>query len=122
MTGRDPGDLQFQIALVAPEPRHLFVGCRPGRRDGAATQRPWSTAFCTNSRRTRPGAKGVGKLAQSPIAEIAGSPVDEVFVDDDAVVDREPGVAGEFGVGDDADADQDEIGGEDAGRRSSRPR
>ena len=35
---------------------------------------------------------------------------DQAFVDDDTVVDGEPGIASELGVGNDADADQDEVG------------
>ena len=106
VTRGDAGDLQFQIGLVAPEPRDLIVGRRLAGDARRRALRAWSTPFCTNSRRTRPSAKRVGKLAQSPIATMSRSPVGEIFINDDAIVDREPGVAGEFGVGYDPDADR----------------
>ena len=73
-------------------------------------QRAWSTAFCTDSRRTRPSANAgreIGAIADRRDRRVAGR---QILVDDDAVLDREPGVAGEFGIGHDPDADQDKIG------------
>ena len=65
------------VALVAPEPRHRVVGGRAAG-DAGRTQRPWSTAFCTDSSRTGPSrepARVAGAVADRQIAGSAGPPL-----------------------------------------------
>ena len=76
-----------------------------------ATERAWSVAFCTDSRRSIWPTECCGNCAQSPIADTAGLDGDEQRVDDDAVVAGEPRRARERVLGEHADADDDEVGG-----------
>ena len=76
----------------------------------AATASAWSMACGTLSRRRR--APFQGKLVASPAAKIAGSEVRPCGVGGDAVVDGEAGGGGQARLGVDADADEDEVGGE----------
>ena len=107
----DAGDLQFQIALVAPEPRHLFVGLRPAGETGGDAAPLVDRVLHQFEANAAGGERGreIGAIADRGDRRVAGH---EIFVDDDAVIDGEPGFAGELGIGDDPDADQDEIGGQ----------
>src|SRR6266403_3941316 len=107
----DAGDLQFQIALVAPEPRYLLVGYRPaGETVGHAASLVHRVLHRFEAHANwRERRREISAIADGGDRRVAGH---EVFVDDDAVIDREPGVAGQLGIRDDADANQDQIGGD----------
>ena len=107
----DAGDLQFQIALVAPEPRHLLVGRRPsGETVGDAASLVYRVLHQFEAYANwRERGREIGAIANGGDRRVAGR---QILVDDDAVIDRERGVAGQLGMRDDADADQDQIGGD----------
>src|ERR1700730_18790676 len=85
VTRGDPGNLQFQIALIAPEPRDLVIGCRlagymggdaPPLVDGVLNR------FEANSA-DREGCGKVGAVADREDRRVQGC---EGLVDNDAVV------------------------------------
>ena len=76
----------------------------------AATARPWSVAFCTDSRRHRPAHLGAGvvrAVADRP-DRVIGRP--QRLVDDDPVADRQPGPLGQLDVRRDPDGDDHDVG------------
>ena len=111
MTRGDPGNLQFQIALVAPEPGDFVIGRRMagyvGGHASALVDGVLHRFEAHSAHRERCGKVGAVADRQDPRVES-----DQAFVDDDAVVDSETRLAGEFGIGNDPNADKDEVGGE----------
>ena len=110
---RNAGNLQLQIALIAPEPGHLFVGLLPSGEpggdaaplvDGILHQFEANAAGCERGRKTR-------AVADRQDRRVAGS---QIAVDDDAVIHGEPSFVGELAIGDYPDANEDEIGGQTA--------
>ncbi len=76
----------------------------------------WSTAFCTDSSRTRrPRCQWWNDDAIADRDDL-GRAGRHRRIDGDAVVDGDAGRLGELDIGDDADADQDEIGGDPVAR------
>src|SRR6516162_3392952 len=100
----DPGNLQFQIALVAPKPWNFVVGLRLSNNIGGSAARlidrvlhrfeahPAGSEWC----------REIGAVADREDRRVGSR---ELFVDDDTVVDGETGPTGDFRVGDDPDAD-----------------
>ena len=109
MPDSNAGDLQFEVALVAPEPRHLVVrgNSFPGDagRDLARLVDTVLHQFETHPASGKPGRE-IGAIADRRNYRNAGL---QQVVDDNPVIGREPGIAGEFGIRHDPDADQDKI-------------
>src|SRR6202030_2104491 len=122
---RDARDLQFQIALIAPEPRYLLIGRRPaGETVGDTASLVYRVLHRFEAHATgREGGREISAIANGGDRRVARH---EVFVDDYAVIDSEPSVAGQLGIRDNADANQGQIGGDmpsigrlDSGHRSA---
>src|SRR6185503_3457361 len=108
---RQPCNLQLQVVLIGPEPRHLRLRCRgpkqSGRRDFRLVDRirHGLQAHALPMRRERM----VRAVAGRDDVRI-GRPCE--LVDDDAVQARKAGAARELDVGLDADADDRDVAGE----------
>ena len=105
---RQSRDLQLQVVLVGPEPRHLGV------RHGRAEQRRGGNLGLMN--RVRHGFEPHAALEQGVrmVRAVAGREDVRIgrareLVDDDAVAAGQPGGGGELDVGHDADADDHDV-------------
>ena len=116
---REPGDLQLEIALIAPEPGKRVIGLRlagQAARDAAWPDRSRSAPISSRSCASKAARAESGAIADRRNRGIGGH---ELRVDDDAVGAGEPGLQRERVLGGDADADDDEIGGQTAAIDSS---
>src|SRR6266851_4978338 len=90
VTRGDTRNLQLQIALVAPEPWHLFIGFRPAGEAGGDTPRLIDGVlhgFEANATGGE-GRREISAIADRRDRGVAGG---QVLVDHDTVVDGEPG-------------------------------
>ena len=110
---RETSDLQLVRPLVAPEPGHGGVGTRPAhqsRRDAPPMIDGVLHGLEPYPRTPAQSQRVGGTIPDGRDGRVCGA---ERLVDDDPVLHRKAGLGCEFGVGDDPDADQDEIGRED---------
>ncbi len=107
---RQPGDLQAQRPLLAPEPRQGGIGVRLAEDpvgDAARVVGGVLHGFETGHRALCvPRGEGAA-IADRRNIDIGGQ---EFLIDDDAVGHREPGRRGQLAIRHDADADQHQIG------------
>src|SRR5690625_4837617 len=110
-----PSDLEFDVALIRPEPRDtgVFFGTSHERVGGnfgvldRVVDRLEPDAFGRGRARDRIGH--VGDVAGDDGCAVGGN---RVLVDDDAIVDVESQHLGQLGVRDDPDTNQHDLGGE----------
>src|ERR1700730_19139339 len=90
MTRGDPRNLQLQIALVAPEPGHLFINFRPASETGGDTPRLIDgVLYGVEPEATGgEGRREIGAIADRRDVRIVGG---EVSVDHNTIIDGEPG-------------------------------
>src|SRR5699024_5388910 len=110
-----PGDLEFNVALIRPEPRdaRVFFGASHERVGGnfgvldRVVDRLEPDALGRGRARNR--VRHVGNVAGDDGCAVGGN---RVLVDDDAIVDVESQHLGQLGVRDDSDTNQHDLGGE----------
>ena len=110
MPRRQPGDLQAQRPLLAPEPRQRRIGVRLAEDpvgDAARMVGGILHRFEASHRALRmPRGEGAA-IADRRNIDVGGQ---EFLIDEDAVGHREPGRRGQLAIRHDADADQHQIG------------
>ena len=108
---RQTRDLQLEIVLVRPEPGHFAIGASACRASPSAACLAWSMAFCTHSRRSAMPSRPMmpGAVAGGEDRGIAGARRSRRRRCRPRSAGR-PRAPSSI-VGNDADADQHEIGG-----------
>src|SRR5271166_4596003 len=95
----DPSDLQFEVALIAPEPRYLVVGRHPFA-DNAGRDLPGLVDAILHRFEPHPAASETGRECGAiAYRQNYGFSFPQIIVDDNSFIGREPGIAREFRVG-----------------------